>query len=164
MRRINQFRKIEKELRQKHGGCCANTVVMNDDDFKNGQLTAGGYCRLKQDCEYIRYSDDIEIIVPTQREEAFKYCLENMAAAELCQIRTDRREMMFASFLILATGILWFTLSQIFSDQRVLHEILMVATWCFTWTALAKWFFDRAKLRNRKYSLLHILTAKIIPQ
>ena len=152
---------MEKSLAQKHACKRGNEVVLTPADFKDGQLSATGYSRLKQECEYIGYDEDIEIIVPGKYEAAFKDTFEVMAANELSHIRKDKLETRIKAVVFLFIGTLWFTLGQLFARTSMIKEITLVATWVFVWTAVEKFFFDRGRLQERRFSLLQILSANV---
>jgi hypothetical protein len=158
MSRMNRFREIERSLEQRtmDGG---STVLLENDDFRDGKLTAYGYERLKRECLYIGYGTDIEIVVPRENEACFRGSLENMAAVELSRIKKDRYGNMIKALLFLIIGAALFLLGAAFRETTMFREITIVATWVFLWTAFEKLFFDRDDLRDRRLSLLHILSA-----
>ena len=160
-KKIKQFKELEKRIAEKLEGKCENTIVLSSSDFKDGKLSSAGYNRLKQECEYISHTEDIKIVLPEEYLANFKETLENMAANETLYIRKDMREINIYSILFLLTGMLWFTVGS-FITNPVIHEITIVATWVFVWTALEKWFFDGNRLKKRKFNLLNILSAKWI--
>jgi len=159
-RKIRQFkvleRRLAKILKEKQG----NKIVLCNSDFEDGNLSFAGYNRLKQECEYIDYSENIEIIIPEKYANDFKETLENMMANEASHIKKDMQAIRFKSIVFLLIGVLWFTLGNIFTIPTVVKEISIVATWVFVWSAVEMWFFDSNKLKKRKYNLLHILSAK----
>jgi len=160
-RKIMQFkvleRRLDRILKEKH----ENEIVLSNADFKDGKLSFAGYNRLKQECEYIDYSENIEIIIPEKYANNFKETLENMMANETLHIKKDIQVMRFKSIIFLLIGVLWFTLGNVFTLLSYVKEITIVATWVFVWSAIEMWFFDSQKMKKRKYNLLHILSAKM---
>lgn len=159
--RIKELKEIEKRLIKKNQSKRENEVILEKADFKDGKLSASGYKRLKHECEYIDYLEDIEIVVPKECVDGFKDTLETLAANELSHIRKDQRETRMMAFACLFIGIVWFAIGQFFTRTGMMHEITLIATWVFVWTAVTKFFFDRGDLQDRRFSLLQILAAKI---
>jgi len=159
--KIRQFKVLERRLAKIIKERQKNEIVLNNSDFKDSKLSFTGYNRLKQECKYIGYSQSIEIIIPKEYADGFTETLENMMANETSHIKKDMKEVNFKSIIFLLIGVLWFTLGNIFEIPNVVKEVTIVATWVFVWAAVEGWFFDNEKLRNRKFMLLHILSAKI---
>ena len=162
----NKYRAIEKALTQKQKAKRENEAVLNNEDFKNGKLTAQGYEHLKQQCDYIPYREDIEIKIPKECETGFKDSLEPMAAVELSRIKKDRRDAQIASAILLLVGIGFVLLGNFieFHKVRIFETVVIIASWVFVWAAVEKWFFDRRRLTDKKFSLLQILSAKVTAQ
>ena len=150
-------RRLAKIIKEKH----ENEIVLSNSDFKDGKLSFAGYYRLKQECEYIDHSENIEIIIPKKYVDDFKKNLESMMANEALHIKKDIREIHFKSILFLLIGVLWFAFGNIFTVLTYVKEITIVATWVFVWSAVEMLFFDSNRLKKRKYNLLHVLSAKI---
>jgi len=113
MSKRKQYNKLEKALEQKYKAKRENEAVLSKEDFKNGKLTVFGYNHLKQQCDYIPYSENIEIKIPKEYETCFKSTLESMGASELSRIRKDRRENKIVSLMLLFTGILFVMLGNV---------------------------------------------------
>ena len=158
--KIKRFKIIEKNLHKKIKDKRENEIVLYNSDFRDGKLSFAGYNRLKQECEYIDYSENIEIIVPKEYIDDFRETLENLVANEAAHFKKDMREIRIYSVLFLFVGTLWFILGSIFTVP-VIKEVTIVATWVFVWTALEKWFFEGNRLRKRKFNLYQILLAKL---
>jgi len=161
-----KYREIEKALEQRYKDVSENEASLNADDFKDGKLTVCGYERLKSQCDYIPYSEEIVINIPSELEHSFKDSLEFLAANELSRIKKDRREARITSLVLLLGGILFFAFGIIFEyfQRELFWNIVIIVSWVFIWAAAEKWFFDRKDLREKRKSLLQILTAKISPQ
>ncbi|MCL2477520.1 hypothetical protein [Candidatus Bathycorpusculum sp.] len=166
MSKRKQYDKLEKTLEQKYKSHRENEVVLSNEDFKNGKLTVFGYNHLKQQCDYIPYSEDIEIKIPKECESGFKDTLESMGANELSRIKKDRRDTKIAALVLLFTGILFVVLGNIleFFRGNFFQNIVVIVSWVFVWAAVEKWFFDRRALKEKRKSLLQILSAKITVQ
>jgi len=166
MSKQRQYRELEKRLEQKYKEVKENEVSLAADYFKDGKLTIYGYDSLKHQCDYIPYSEEIIIKIPNGFEKNFKDSLEFMAANELFRIKKDRSEARITSLLLLLSGILFLALGFIFEHQQreLFWNIVIIVSWVFIWAATEKWFFDRKDLREKRKSILQILTAKIISQ
>ncbi|MCL2212626.1 MAG: hypothetical protein FWB93_02180 [Oscillospiraceae bacterium] len=163
MKKSKQYRKLEKELSQKYKNVKENEVTLEKDDFKDGKLTVFGYDRLKNQCDYIPYSETIELAVPQAFEANFRASLEFMIANELSRIRKDRREARRTSLILLLGGIFCFVLAIAFEFRDILlaENLVVIASWVFVWASVEKWFFDRKELQEKRKSLLQILSARI---
>ena len=166
MNKQKQYDDLEKALEQKYKTNRENEVVLSKEDFKDGKLTVFGYNHLKQQCDYIPYSEDIEIKIPREYGAGFKYVLEYMGANELSRIKKDRRETKLTALGLLFTGILLVMLGNILEVFRgnFFQSIIVIVSWVFVWAAVEKWFFDRKDLKEKRKSLLQILSAKITMQ
>jgi hypothetical protein len=87
MSKRKQYNALEKALEQKYRAKRENEAVLSHEDFKDGKLTVFGYNHLKQQCDYIPYSEDIEIKIPKEYESGFRDTLESMGASELSRIK-----------------------------------------------------------------------------
>ena len=161
-----RYRDLEKSLSKKYKARRENEAVLTADDFQNGKLTVSGYERLKQQCDYISYREDIEIKIPKSCESGFKETLEGMGAAELSRIRKDRRDAKILSAVLLLAGIGFLLLGNFieFFSGGIFQSIVVIVSWVFVWAAVEKWFFDRRRLTDKRLSLLQILLAKITAQ
>lgn len=160
MGRFREYIEIEKKLEKKYSKQKENEVRLSAEDFKDGKLSSEGFFRLKQQCEYIPYSDDIEIIIPLKHAEGFRNKLEYMAAAELSKIKKDKKYATILSFILLLVGAFWYSVSYLFPVDLG-REISVIITWVFIWAGVEKWFFERHQLREKRFNLLQILSAKV---
>jgi len=158
-----RYRELEKALKEKYKNIRENEVTLDGDDFKKGKLTIEGYERLKNQCDYIPYSEEIEIIVPCEHEKGFRESLEFMAVHELSRIRQDRRDARVAAMVLMLGGIVTFLFGVLLehAGRGLFEYIFVIASWVFVWAAVEKWFFDRKELHEKRRSLLQILSAKI---
>ena len=164
MKKLKQYWDMEKALEQKYRGMSKNVATLAESDFKDGKLDVCGYDRLKNQCDYIAFSEDITIKVPNEYSDWFKDSLEFLAVNELARIKRERRDTRIASIAFLLVGILFIGLSILLESlQRVLWlNIVIIVSWVFTWAAVEKWFFDRRSLRKKRRRILQILSAKIL--
>jgi len=159
MSKKRQFRRLEKQLINKHDKR-DNEVILENEDFRDGKLSWSGYKRLKDECEYVDYAEDIEIKVPDCYVDGFMGCLESMATSELSHIKKDKRDARIAALVFLLIGVAVLVLS--FVGERIIRqEILYIVSWVFIWAAADKMFFDRKQLQNNRYNILHILSAQV---
>ncbi|MCL2555519.1 MAG: hypothetical protein FWE03_00675 [Firmicutes bacterium] len=163
MQKRRIFLALEKKLLNKNKENKENEVVLEEADFKDEKLSWAGYNRLKNECEYIDYSDQIEIKIPQRYDADFKNCLENMAANELSKIKKDKIEARIKASILFFIGIIILTIGLVWINEAnvVRQEFTLIISWVFIWAAAEKLFFDRRDLQNNRYNLLHILTAKI---
>jgi len=161
MGKFKEYREIEKSLQQRFKVKRENEVELLKEDFKYGKLTASGYNRLKDECEYIKLRDEINIVVPEQFIDGVKAPLEQMAAVELSKIRKDRTLGRIIALICLLIGAVLFGLGQVFSHAYLVSEITLVAAWVFVWAAVDRYFFEGSKLRVRRLSLIQIVAAKL---
>ena len=166
MSKRKQYNELEKALEQKYKAKRENEAVLSKEDFKDGKLTVFGYNHLKQQCDYIPFSEDIEIKIPKEYETGFKSTLESMGASELSRIRKDRRETKIVALMLLFTGILFVILGNVLEvfQGSFFQNIVVIVSWVFVWAAVEKGFFDRRDLVEKRVSLLQILSAKITVQ
>jgi len=163
MKTKRRFKELEKQLKTKHKDMRENEVVLDKSDFKDGKLSFSGFKRLKQECEYVDYNEDIEIKIPKEFENGFKDCLEFMATKELSHIRKDKRESRILAVIFLTIGVAVLAFGALrFVESFIRMEITIIVAWVFVWAASEKLFFDRRDLQNWRYNLLHILSAKVV--
>jgi hypothetical protein len=162
MSKMKRFKEIERSLGQRADSKIDTVITLENEDFKDGKLTLSGYDRLKHECEFIGYKEDIEIIVPKENGTNFKGTLESMVSVELSRIKVKGRSTHMQACVWMLAGIICFLIGTLFRDTTMIKDITIIAAWVFIWTAVGKWFFDLTDLRDKKYSLIHILTAKII--
>ncbi|MDR0778625.1 MAG: hypothetical protein LBE48_04230 [Methanomassiliicoccaceae archaeon] len=161
MSKIKRFKEIEKELEQRAESTIDNVIALETEDFKDGKLTLSGYDRLKHECEFIGYKEDIEIIVPKENGTDFKGSLEGMVAIELSRLKIKRQSIKRQALMCMAAGVIWFLIGAFFREETLIKDITIIAAWVFVWTAVGKWFFDLSDLSDKRMSLLHILTGRI---
>jgi hypothetical protein len=165
--KFRKFNDLEKSIQEKFKKVKENEVSLTNEDFKNGRLTIAGFTNLKQQCEYIPYKQDIEIIVPEGCKNGFKTSLENMSASELSRIRKERNFNRRVALVLLFAGIMSLILGNILTtvwsvpEGFFINEIILIASWVFVWGAVERWFFGGNNLRGRRTELLHILSAKV---
>jgi len=161
-----EYKDLEKKLLEKHERKNDNEAVLEEEDFKDGSLTIFGYDRLKQQCDYIPYSEEIKIKIPKRYETGFKEKLEFLGASELNKLKEDRKGVRIASLVLMLLGIILFGVATVIenftSDSNIFFYVTIIVSWVFIWAAVEKWFFDRRDLREKRKSLLQILSSRII--
>jgi len=162
MRKRRQYVALEKQLLTKHSQKRDNEVVLEEADFKDGKLSYSGYSRLKGECEYVGYAEDIEIKVPQNYVDGFNFCLENMATNELSKIKKDKIETRIKALILLFVGAVILTIGLMVIEHIVRQEFALIISWVFVWAASEKMFFDRKDLQNNRFNILHILSAKVV--
>jgi len=170
-----QYLKLENTLQQKFETLPENELTVVADDFKSDEhsvsqkkLRASAFNRLKEECWYIPYEEEVVLRVPIGMEIAFKASLEFRATRELSKLKKDRREDCVQSALLLAigmlilgalalTGFLWEGLSNLF----FVTELITIASWAFIWAAVHKFFIDRIELSDARFTLLQLVSARV---
>jgi len=160
-----KYLELEKQMEHKYRKVRENEVVLTEHDFKDGKLKPASFTRLKDESWYIPYEERIEIKLPESQKENFKESLELYSMREIYKVKADRREarihaiiLFFAGLAILAVG----AVINIWVEVPVLSELVMIIAWVFVWAATDKWFFDRRDLREQRFTLLQLMSAKII--
>lgn len=157
-----QLNELEKSLEKKYAANKENEVYLENEDFADGKLSAYGYNRLKAECNYVSYKEDIEIFVPQKYSQNFKEMLEVMTVKELSYVKKDNRKARIIASALFLLGIICYLLGYyVFNTLPMLDDISIIATWGFIWAAIQKIFFERTHLTGTRLSLLHILSAKI---
>jgi len=164
--RNKQYRTLEKSLERKYKSRRENEIALTAEDFQDGKLTAMGYLRLKQQCDYIDESFDVEIKLPCdckEYAENLKETLGFLGMRELAQVKRERRKNSMAALILLFGGILCFGLSYGVSllDIIIVKDIIIIASWVFVWGAVEKQFFGSKDLRDKRLKILQTLSAKI---
>ena len=163
---------LEKNLEHKFRSVRENELTLTKEDFKDGRLKSSSFNRLKDECWYIGYEDEVEIRVPEEYADGFKDGLEFLAARKLSKIKKDRREDIMHAIILLFTGLavlgalaLLFAFWEAMETARetfFVGELLTIASWVFVWAAVTKFFIDRRDLRDQRFTLLQLLSARII--
>ena len=161
MRKRREYLALEKQLLNKRKETEENEILLENADFKDGKLSWTGYSRLKDECEYVDYAEYIEIKIPSDYIEGFNSCLEAMATNELSKIKKDKREARIKALILYLIGIVVLTIGLLVIEHIVRQEFMLILSWVFIWAGSEKLFFDRKDLQNRRYNLLHILSAKV---
>lgn len=163
MSRKNEFKILEKQLKNKFVNLKENEIILNENDFRDGKLTKSGYLSLKLQSDYISISEDIEIKIPKHYKSNFKQQLEYVATKELIRIKSDMKDVNLKALIFISIGILLLTLPTLidFFKQNIINELILIVSWVFSWAAVEKKFFKMYDLKNRKQNILHILTAKL---
>ena len=165
------FLELEKSLEQKFSGVRENVLTLVGDDFKDNKLKSSAFARIKDECWYIDYEDEVEISVPIAFKEGFRDSLELFATRELSKIKKDKKEARVHAGVLLAVGLgvllamalmfaFWERLEAV-REAFFLTELLTIISWVFIWAAVSKWFFDQKQLHDQRFTLLQLLSAKI---
>jgi len=156
---------LERRLDVKFKNIRENELVLTKDDFKDGKLLANSFERIKNECYYISYEDEVEIKMPQKFLGSFCDSFELMSHRELSKLYALRREAWLSALILILAGIALLIPMYFLIDVRaafILPEILLIASWVFVWAAVQKVFFDRWRLREQRFTLLQLLDAKVI--
>jgi len=126
---------------------------------------AGSFERIKNECYYIPYEDEVEIKMPQRFLGGFCESFELMSHRELSKLYSLRREAWLAAFAMILAGIALLIPMFFLIEVRaafIIPDLLMIASWVFVWAAVQKVFFDRWRLREQRFTLLQLLDAKIV--
>jgi len=164
-----QYIALENSLAQKFDSTGENELVLSHEDFKDGKLKSSAFSRLKNECWYIPYEEEPVIKLPKEYEGEFKNSLEFMASRELSKVKKDRREARIQAIILFAIGIvilgalaLCLRLIDSLSDIMFVTELATIVSWVFVWAAVTKFFIDRKEAMDLRFTLLQLLSAKII--
>ncbi|MCL2522036.1 MAG: hypothetical protein FWE36_04160 [Erysipelotrichales bacterium] len=165
-----QYLKLEKELNHEFRNVHENELTLLDEDFKDdGKLKSSAFARLKDECWYIPYEDEVVIKLPAKYAKNFSKRVRFLASRELSKIKKDRLEACFHGAILFATGILvlgTLSISVFFLDAlseiMFITELFTIFSWVFVWAAVSKFFIDRRETKDQRFTLLQMLSAKII--
>jgi hypothetical protein len=158
MGKFRNYWKLEKEVIKNHGRVYENRVTLSPEDFSDGKLTMRGYIKLKEECDYIPASEQIEIVIPKGQAAEFRNSLGALAADELRHIKNDKRETYLAGLVCFLLGVLILVCRHFVLDSaQFSSEVLLIASWAFTWTAVTKFFFEQWHLRRVRLNILQLL-------
>jgi len=164
-----QYLKLENELKHEFRNVHENELVLLKEDFKDGKLKSSAFARLKDECWYIPYEDEVVIKLPVEYAEKFNKTMRFLASRELSKIKKDRLEACFQGTILFTIGILVLgTLAMTIFFWDRLYEIMFVTelftiiSWVFVWAAVSKFFIDRRENKDQRFTLLQMLSAKIV--
>jgi hypothetical protein len=167
-RRRKRYVDLEKKLERKFKNVRENELSLTKEDFKDGTLKASAFVRLKDECWYIPYEDEVLIKLPEENADRFKNSLEFFASRELSKIKKDRREAQIHAAVFFLTGVLILGILTLLiflwgalDDVMFVTELITIISWVFVWAAVTKFFIDRKEMRDQRYTLLQLLSAKI---
>ena len=164
-RQKKEYLELEGRLKKKFRNIRENELVLTKDDFKDGKLRSSAFTRLKDECWYIPYEDEVEIKLPERFEAGFRDSFEFFGERELSKIKKDRIEdRVHAALLFLVGAIILVVAFSVYLawNVMILTEIFTIISWVFIWAAVTKWFIDRRDLRDQRFTLLQMLSARII--
>jgi len=161
--RLKDLNSLERKLIKKYSPKEENEVNLIAEDFRDRRLTPTGYLRLKQQCEYIPYREDVEIKIPKDMDYHFKARVEYLGSHELLVIRNERKDTQKMAIILFLVGVLLFLFGMVFElyNVAVVKDIIVIASWVFVWAAVEKWFFDRKDQRENRLNILRIINAKV---
>jgi len=160
-----KYIELEKRLEVKFKNVRENELVLTKDDFKDGKLLAGSFERIKNECYYIPYEDEVEIKMPQKFLGGFCGSFELMSHRELSKLWALRREAWITALILILAGIGLLIPMYFLYEVRgafIIPELLLIASWVFVWAAVQKVFFDRWRLREQRFTLLQLLDAKVV--
>jgi len=161
-----QYLELEQSLTAK---CCTkirhNELVLTKDDFEDGKLSSVSFARLKDECWYIPYADEAVVKVPMDNQKDFMESMELYSYRELNKIRTERNENRVHSLIIFLIGLVILVTAfciDYWLDIPILMEFLIIISWVFIWATVHKLFFDNKSLKEKRFTLLQLLSAKVV--
>ncbi|MCL2847727.1 MAG: hypothetical protein FWE13_03135 [Firmicutes bacterium] len=164
-----QYIELEKRLEQQHRPLRENQLELTASDFKGGELKPSAFARLKEECWYIPYEEQVEIKLPATNIERFKECLDFLASRELSKLKKDRKEAFIHALVFFFVGIailgvlsLCLLFWEAFAETTFLPELLTIISWAFVWASVTILFIDWKKRRDQRFTLLQLLSATII--
>jgi len=164
-RQKKQYLELEERLEKKFKNVRENELILTKDDFKDGKLRSSSFTKLKDECWYIPYEDDVEIKLPKRFEAGFRDSLEFFSTREISKVKKDRNEDRVQAVILFLTGIAILAVAFVAYlawDVMIVTELFTIISWVFIWAAVTKWFIDRRELRDQRFTLLQMLSARII--
>jgi len=166
-----QYVNIEKSLEQKFSTTLENELELNMADFKEGKLRQSSFMRLKEECWYIPYGEEVVIKLGEGCKEcksALTDSMEFFASRELSKIKKDRREARFYALVFFLVGVallgalsLTLFFSEAFRETHFVPELITIISWTFVWAAVTIFFIDFKKSRDQRFTLLQLLSARV---
>ncbi|MCL2521486.1 MAG: hypothetical protein FWE36_01340 [Erysipelotrichales bacterium] len=161
--KLKDLNSLEKKLIKKYSPKKENEINLLAEDFRDGRLTMNGYIRLKQQCEYIPYREEVEIKIPKDYEAYFKDRLEYLGSAELMHIKNEIRDTRKLAVIFFLVGTIFFMFGMVFElyNVAVIKDLIIIISWVFVWVAVEKWFFDQKDQSENRRNILRIIYSKV---
>ena len=166
-----QYVQIENSLEQKFSGVRENELELGVADFKDGKLRQSSFMRLKEECWYIPYGEEVIIKLGEECEcckHGLTSSMEFFASRELSKIKKDRREARFYALAFFLVGVallgalsLALFFSEAFRETHFVPELTTIISWTFVWAAVTIFFIDFKKSRDQRFTLLQLLSARV---
>ena len=164
-----RYIELEKSLDVKFINVRENELTLAKEDFKDGNLKSSAFSRLKDECWYISYEEEVVIKLPQENEDRFKNDLEFLATRELHKIAKDRKEACVHAIVLFLVGVailgalaLTIFLVEALSHVLFFTELFTIISWVFVWAGVTKFFIDRKEMAEKRFTLLQLLSAKIV--
>lgn len=161
-----EYLSFEKNLKRMYRHIRKNELSLTYEDFENGHLKDSSFIRLTEESWFIPYSEEIVVKIPIIKRDVLYKDLGFFAVRALSKIKSDRLSLLWqaiALFLVgvFVLGVLHFTWDSI-KDIVFLTELITIISWVFIWTAVSKWFIEQRDLQDKRFTILQLLSAKII--
>jgi len=160
-----QYLELERSLSNKCGKMIRhNELVLTSNDFEEGKLSSTSFVKLKDECWYIPYADEVVIKAPKGYGQGLMDSLEQYGYRELNKIKTERNENRIHALVIFLVGLavlgIAFGIEYLYNIP-ILMEFFIIISWIFIWAAVHKLFFDNRSLKDMRFTILQLLSAKI---
>ena len=157
---------LEQKLTTNYRHLRANELLISPDDFENSHLTNHTFTRLKDECWYIPYEDKVIIKAPTLKGTNIQEDLQFFSARALDKIKKDRQDAIRQSIGLFITGLCMLTiLTLIFEplyENVFIIEFVSILSWVFVWSSVGIYFIDQRPLKDKRFTILQLLSAEII--
>jgi len=158
---------LEQQLKKRYLHLRENELVLSSEDFSEGRLKDSGFIRLKNECWYIPYSDPVVIRTPEVSLQALEEDLGFFAVRALSKLKNDRRSAFWQSVALFMVGVVVLSGLSFFWDNVYeyvfLLEFITIISWVFIWSGVSKWFIEHRDLQDKRFTILQLLSAQILP-
>ena len=145
-----------------------NELFLEAEDFVGGHLKDGSFIRLKEECWYIPYHDKVVIKVPADLSKNLTEDLGFYGVRALSKLRNDRQSAFFQAIALFLVGLGVLGALAFFWDYIYgivfLTEFITIISWVFIWSGVSKWFIENRDLQDKRYTILQLLCAEVIPE
>lgn len=161
-----EYIQLEEQLTTNYRHLRANEIVISPEDFKNGYLTNHAFTRLRDECWYIPYGDEVVIKAPTMAGTNIKEDLQFFSARALDKIKKDRMEVIRQSIGLFVVGLCMLTLLTLIFDAMYENvfviEFVSILSWVFVWSSVGMYFIDQRPIQDKRFTLLQLLSAQVV--
>ena len=157
---------LEQSISEAYQQYRENEFVLTTNDFKKGRLKDSSFIRLKEECWYIPYSEKVVIKTPFKDVNSLKNDLDFFGLRAISKIKNDRFDVLIESIILVVVGTLILMgrirFEYYLESYPFLSELITIIAWVFIWSAVSNWFVDHRDLKDKRYTILQLLSANIL--